>query len=117
MNRVREDAANHAKTNEVAPGYGPNHSYAGTDHLPSVKVVFVSIVPYQYVMTVPAFQAGINRVHQEYNGIIQMRHVVIYRNSIYSCDVLADYSTDFAAKYFYTESHTDEVQIFIAPCQ
>ncbi|OWA51291.1 hypothetical protein BV898_15782 [Hypsibius exemplaris] len=82
---------------------------------PLGNVTIVSITSYQYLMVIPGYEAGIDYVNARFPNL-HFQHELIFQKSIYSCDVLADISVNFAAEFYYRRKWSaSDLVIFSAP--
>ncbi|OQV19446.1 putative Atrial natriuretic peptide receptor 1 [Hypsibius exemplaris] len=66
-------------------------------------------------MVIPGYEAGIDYVNARFPNL-HFQHELIFQKSIYSCDVIADYSVNFAAEFYYRRKWSaSDLVIFSAP--
>ncbi|OQV11495.1 hypothetical protein BV898_14225 [Hypsibius exemplaris] len=79
-----------------------------------INVTFVTVVASSYLLVVPGYEAGIEYVRRSVKNVA-FQYVVIYNESMSSCEVLADHSTRLAAEYYYSRKRVRNLYIFAAP--
>ncbi|OWA53937.1 hypothetical protein BV898_18361 [Hypsibius exemplaris] len=66
----------------------------------ALNVTFVTITAYQFLSTVPGYEAGIQYASELYESI-NINHVTIYRKDLFSCQTFADNSVYLHSQYYY----------------
>ena len=79
-----------------------------------VNVTIITITSFQYLQSVPGYEAGIEFVQQR-NENIRYHHVVRYSKDIVSCERMGDYHLIFAVEYYYTQCQPSSAYFFMAP--
>ncbi|GAV06940.1 hypothetical protein RvY_16848 [Ramazzottius varieornatus] len=84
----------------------------------AINVTVVTIAPYLYVMTLPAFKAGVATVNKVLNDTIHMELVIIARKDLFTCESMSAYSAGLGAEFFYSaKRRPNDMIIFISPCK
>ena len=80
-----------------------------------VNITFITITSYQYLPSVPGYEAGIEYIHNRTKNQIHINFLPYFRKDIVSCDLMGDYQALLSAEYFYKRRPPGTLAVFLAP--